>query len=187
MTNNNIIEASAAPPSLSPGLLSVYSSLPPNIQKVFIRVFKYLWGVVLPYRRVAGPSGLLLSFWAVDLIRERYSLCNSELSLLSYIYQQTGNNKYFIHSDLIYNSVMFPGFTRNSKQVRLCELNNKGFVVRSTSDPAALHLRRSHARQPVFIKLSLKGVQVIEAMEKDLYKLLLNTSLDELTGANLKK
>lgn len=173
-------------PVLSPALLLSYSSLPSNMQRLFIKVFRYLWGVVLPVKRFKCPAGLLYSFWVVDLLRERLSLTTTELSLITYIYQMTDNNSKYIHSDLIYNSMVLSHILPDSKMKRLTDLNADGYIIRSTSDPFALHLRCSHSRQPVFIKLSVKGVQVIESMGKDMHKILFNTSLNDLTGANKK-
>jgi hypothetical protein len=174
------------PPSLSPSLSSVYSSLSPEMQKIFIRVFRFLWNYVSPLRKFTSPGGVLYSYWAVDMHRVKIDLTPSELSMLTYLYQVTCGGISTIHSDIVYNSAILPHILKQSKQGILNDLKHRGYITRLTRDPSAPYLQRSISRQPVFIRLTSKGVGVILGIEKDLYRLLYNTSLNELTGANKK-
>lgn len=173
-------------PSLPTSLSSVYSSLSPDMQKVFIRVFRFLWNYVCPLSRFIGHGGVLYSYWAIDMLRVKIDLTPSELSMLAYLYQITDQGNSTIHSDIIYNSAILPHLVMASKQGILNDLKHSGYISRFTHDSSAPYLQRSFSRQPVFIRLTSKGVGVILGIEKDLYRLLLNTSLNEITGANKK-
>jgi hypothetical protein len=59
-----------------------------------------------------------------------------------------------------------------------------GIVTRSRVNSSSPYLQSSHDLHPVYIKLSVKGVKMVQDIERDLYKILLNTSLDDITGAN---
>lgn len=173
-------------PSLPPSLSSVYSSLSPDMQKVFIRVFRFLWNYVCPLSRFIGHGGVLYSYWAIDMLRVKIDLTPSELSMLAYLYQVTDKGNKTIHSDIIYNSIILPHILIQSKQGILNDLKHKRFISRSTRDASQPYLSRSYQKQPVFISLTPAGVRLIEGIEKDLYKILVNSSLDELTRANKK-
>ncbi|HUX56453.1 MAG TPA: hypothetical protein VMV77_05735 [Bacteroidales bacterium] len=178
MRNSHLIPD---PPDLSPDLASIYHSLPSNYQKLFTRIIKYLWGVVHS-RRYLDRGGVLFSFW-VDRLRDRLSLTSSELSLLTFIYQMTIKGKNIIHSDDVYNGMVLPGVLKTAKQNYLSLLAKRGYITRSYHGSGAPYRSFAH---PVYIKLSFSGVALVEGIERDLYKLLLNTSLDDLTGRNKK-
>lgn len=173
------------PPSLSVSFTGVYNGLNDLNKGVFIRVFNYLWRYLFNYRELFRRG--VVHYWCLDVVRLRSGLTTSELSSLSYLYQVTRQGVNMVHSDYLYNSVIFQDLQYKSKQGVLNDLKHKGFVSRHTLDPSAPYLRRCHSRQPVFIKLTSKGVQCIEQIEKDLYRLLLNTSLNDLTGVSNKK
>jgi hypothetical protein len=177
---------SADPPSLSPALTTLYSTLSPDNKQIFVKVFKFLWSVVIPARRFTDSGGMLYSFWLVDLLRHRSGLSSSELSLLTYLYQVTEKGNKTIHSNIIYNGMLLPDNIRVSKQRLLNGFKRKGYIIRLTRDPSVPYLRRSISQQPVFIKLTSSGVRLIEGIEKELRKILINSSLDDLTGANKK-
>jgi hypothetical protein len=168
-------------------LLNLYQSLSIDNQKVFIRVFNYLWGCVVPASRFNGRGSSLHSFWAVDYLRQSSGLSSSLFSLLLFIYHITGRNKNFICSDQVYNNpgILF-NYCQGAKQNKLSQLTKLGYLARSWSNPDQPYLQKSYRSRPVFIKLSPAGVQLIHDIEKDLYKLLLNTSLNDLTGVNKK-
>jgi DNA-binding MarR family transcriptional regulator len=145
-----------------------------------------MWNYLNPLRCYTGHGGVLYSCWAIDMLRVKIDLTPSELSMLAYLYQVTDRGKSTIHSDIIYKSVILPHIQIASKQGILNDLKHRGYISRYTHNSSAPYLQRSFSRQPVFIRLTLKGISVIQGIEKDLYKLLLNTSLDEITGANKK-
>ena len=80
-----------------------------------------------------------------------------------------------------------PGVKTQSKQQYISELVRRGYVVRSFRNPDNPHYKISFRSHPVFIRLTPSGIALITGIEKDLYKLLLNTSLNDLTGVNNKK
>lgn len=179
MANKPFIPGS--PPSLSPGLLNMYQSLSIDNQKVFIKVFRYLWGVLLPVRSFRGAAGPLRSFWILDIALRSYSLTPSYFSVLTFIYQVSRHGKLFVCSADVYNNVnLLPDLDPRTKQNYISYLFRKGYVVRSWSNPDEPYLQKSFRSRPVFIKLSVKGVQLIESIEKDIYKRLLNTSLNDV-------
>jgi hypothetical protein len=183
MTNQDLPPASL--PSLSPSLVISYQSLTIDMQRLFIKVFKYLYSVA-HIRRYYDPGGLLSSWWAVDVVRSRCSLSGSEFSILMYIYQMSNKGAKVLHSDNIYYSPVVPKIKRTAKMAVLCSLVRSGYLSRNTRNTQDPFYSRSVSPHPVYISLTRKGVQLIEGIEKDLYKLLLRSSLDDLTGANKK-
>jgi hypothetical protein len=182
MTNTDLLPSAA---SLSSSLSVSYSLLPDDLQRLFIKVFKYLWGVV-HYRRFKDPGSVLMSLWAVDIVRSRCSLSRSELAILTFIYQMTNKNKLFIHSDSVYCSGVCPDLKISAKMNILSLMVKRGYIIRSYKNTDEPYLKRSFVSHPVFIRLSSSGVLLLQGIEKDLYKLLLNTSLDDLTGKHKK-
>jgi hypothetical protein len=188
MDNLNSVPDSSvsSPPVLSPSLQSLYNGLSVENKSIFIKVFRFIWGAVLPYRRLAGPLGCVPGFWAVDLFRLRSGLPSSWFTVLTYIYFFSDQGKNYIRSSIIYEGVILEGITHVSRMTIINGLKRRGYLTRSTSDAGAPYLSRSYSRQTIFIKLTNKGVNLIEGIEKDLYKLYAGVSLDDLTGANKK-
>jgi hypothetical protein len=182
MTNTDLLPAV---PSLSSSLSVSYSLLPDDLQRLFIKVFKYLWGVV-HYRRFKDTGSVLMSLWAVDIIRSRCSLSRSELAILTFIYQMSNKNTKLLHSDSVYYSGVCPDLKITAKKNILSLMVKRGYVVRSYTDPSKPYLQRSFASRPVFLCLSSSGVLLLQGIEKDLYRLLLRSSLDDLTGKHKK-
>jgi DNA-binding MarR family transcriptional regulator len=175
-----------SPPLLSPALTTLYSNLSPDMKRLFVKMFRFLWDNVAPAGRFVKYGGVLYAYWAVDRLRVKIDLTPSELSIIAYLYQVTDRGNNTIHSDIIYNSVILPHILKQSKQGILNDLKHRGYISRLTRNPSAPYLQRSFSRHPVFIRLTSSGVALIEGIEKDLYRLLLNTSLNEITGANKK-
>jgi hypothetical protein len=165
-------------PSLNPELNNLYLSLNDDMRTLFIKVFRFLWGVV--NRKRSAP---IVSFWCVDLLRLRAGLTSSELSAITYIYLLSHKGAKYIHSDFIYNGVILADLTPDSKISLLNVIKHKGYITRSTRDPGQPYNHRAqHNRQPVYIKLTSKAVNLIDKFERDLFNFTMNTSLDELTG-----
>ncbi len=183
---NNINENITPAPSLPPDLSFLYSSLPVDMQRLFRKVFVFLWNKIAPARSFVSNSGVIYSYWAVDMLRIRTNLTTSELSALSYLYQITEKGAKTVKSETIYNGMLLPEMVSESKITLLHTLKRKGYIIRLTRDPSAPYLLRSISRQPVFMQMTPKGVGVIHDIEKGLYKILLNTSFNEITGANKK-
>ena len=175
-------------PSLSPSLTTLYQTLNVNDRRLFVKIYRYLWGVVAPASRFVRSYGLLYSYWALDLLRVRADLTTTELSLLSYLYQVTNKGRKYIHTAAIYNSAVLPGLVEHTKCCRITDLVRRGFIIRNWRDPIANKYTSRYFgwRSPVFICLTPSGVALVENIEKDLYKLLLSTSLDDITGRNKK-
>ena len=173
-------------PSLPPTLLTLYSGLNEENKQVFYKVFKFLWGELLPVHKFTGYSGLLYSFWAVDLVQRYSGLASSSWAVLSYLYQITKHNKRYVKSIDVYESSILPGVLTSTKQKILSSLVVAGYVVRSFRDPDNPHYKKSFLTHPCFVRLSPSGVRLIETFEKDLYKILINSSFEDLSGTQKK-
>ena len=145
-----------------------------------------IWDHLLPMRSFTGAGGVLHSYYVVDLLRLRLNLTTSELSALCYLYQVTGKGAKIVHSDIVYNSVILPHLLKCSKSYTLTQLRIQGYIIRLNRDPSQPYLSRFRSNNPVFIQMTPKGVNTIHNMEKDIYRLLLSSSLDDLTGVNNK-
>jgi hypothetical protein len=181
MANNSESTQNSGVPCLSPSLLSAFNSLLPDQKSLFNRVYVYLWDVA-NRKRFINRGGVLLNYWVVDVLRHNSGLPVSWLASLSYFYQITNKGVNTVCSDQFYYSGVLPHMITDSKRTLLTQLLNAGYITRSTRNMEDPHYKRSYRRQPIFIRLSSLGVQTIEGIEKDMYKLLLNSSLDELTG-----
>jgi hypothetical protein len=106
--------------------------------------------------------------------------------MLSYLYQITRKGASIVHSELVYNGFIRTNVQLAFKKSILTRLRLKGYLIRLRRDPSQPYLSRFHSSHPVFIQLTPQGVAVIHDIEKAMYRLLLNTSFDELTGANKK-
>jgi hypothetical protein len=176
----------ASPPSLSSELTILYGSLDTLNKGLFVRVFNYLWRYLFGYRTNLRRLGPVLYYWCVDGSRVRAGLTTSEFTTLVYLYQVTAQGANCVHSDIIYNGPIMERLTYFSKKDLLNDLKHLGYISRSTHDPSAPYLRRSYSKQPVFIRLTPSGIKLILGVEKDLYHILMRTSLNDLTGANKK-
>jgi len=174
-------------PPLNPELNTLYNGLDENNKAVFIKVFKFLWGCVCPLSRFIGFSGVLHSFWAVDLLRDQSGLTTSQLSLLTFIYQATDKGKNYILVKSILAGPVVPHLATISKGQTITNLRRLGYLTCAHHIPATATLPRSYSRHCLFIRLSPSGVRLIEDIEKDLHNILMRTSLDELTGTTNKK
>ncbi|MGD0340535.1 MAG: hypothetical protein ABSA76_02340 [Bacteroidales bacterium] len=181
MVNNEENSENSGLPPLSAPLTSFFSVLNSDNQKVFRRVFQFCWNIANS-RRFTDRGNIMSIYWLIDRLRIGASLTTTELSLLTYIYQITSKGKHIIHSNKIYLSTSFPGVTHHTLECRLVDLTKREFIIRSTRNPEIPYLSRYVFKQPVWLRLSPSGVRVIEGIEKDMYKILLNSSLDDLTG-----
>jgi hypothetical protein len=164
-------------PSLSTELNSLYLSLNDNMRQVFIKMLRFIWGVVN-----GRHLGFVPLFWAVDLFRLRFSLTSSQFSALTYIYHISNKGKRFVHSDAVYMGLILPEHLNDSKISVLNKLKRKGYITRSTRDPGQPYSQRAqHNKHPVYIALAPAGVKLIEKCERELYNMLLNTCIDDLT------
>jgi DNA-binding MarR family transcriptional regulator len=173
-------------PSLSPELNSIYQSLEFNNKRIFVKVFRFLWDVVAPASRFTGFGGVLYSYYAVDFLRIRLNISPAELSVLAFLYSVTGKGREIINSSKVLGCVALDYMTVKGRNYVFRKLKKAGYITRSTRDTSAPFLSRSYSRQPVFIRLSSSGVRLIEDMEKDLYKVLVNNCLDDLKGTKKK-
>jgi hypothetical protein len=170
-------------PSLSSGLTSLYNSLDSFNKGVFMQVFRFIWGYLFGCCSQVRRSGVLYNFWFVESLRLSSGLTSSELCALTWLYQYTDKGVKMVHSELFYNSPVVQDLTPDSKITLLNTIKHRGYITRHTKDPAFPYSQRhQHNNHPVFIFLTRSGVQVIEGIEKDMYKRLLHSSLDQLTG-----
>ena len=82
---------------------------------------------------------------------------------------------------MVYFGAVLPNVLKQSKGAILCDLKRKRFISRSTRNPSEPYLSRSYSSHPLFISLTTSGVRLIEGIEKELHKILINSSLDDLT------
>jgi hypothetical protein len=170
-------------PSLSPSLTNLYSSLDVFNRGVFMQVFRFLWAYLFGSQSQIRRCGVLYNFWIIDSLRLSSGLTASELSALTWLYQRTNKGIKMVHSESFYNSGVVPDLLHVSKIELLNDLKQYGYITRHTKDPGQPYSQRAqHNKQPVFIFLTRSGVQLIEGIEKDMYKLLLNSSFNNLTG-----
>lgn len=169
----------SAPP-LPSSLTSLYSLLDSQQQRLFNKVFMFLWDYVR--RRVHGSHGVLNTYWIVDDQRIKYDLSTSELSMLTFIYHVTGGGKGIINSQVVYNGSVLPRVAHSTKSWYLTMLRNKGLIVRTTRDTSAPYLRRSISRSPIFIQLSPSGVGVIKDIDRHVKTLIMHSSLNDIIG-----
>ena len=71
-----------SPPPLTSSLSSLYSGMEYKSQRLFNKVFIYLWGVLVPRSR---RYGVLHTFWLVDQVRVDNHLTVVDLAILTYL------------------------------------------------------------------------------------------------------
>lgn len=168
--------------SLPPSVHSLYHRMSREGKELFNKVFMLMWSKLLPHAR---KHGVLYSYYALDLIRREYRLTNEDLSLLTYLYMITDRGKTVINSQHL--RVIHP-FNYNWQVMcnHLVEFKNRGYIVRLSRDPSQPYLSRFISRQKIYIQLTGKSVNLIESMEKELYRRVVNCSLADLTKLNIK-
>ena len=185
-TDNGKQDLLSSVPSLSSHLNSLYLSLNDDMRRLFIRIYKYLWGVVNSYS--VRSCGVVSYHWLLSRVAASSSLAPSSLVLLSYLYMMTNKGTKLIHSNIVHNSGVLPGALPITVQRVTWDLKHSGYITRHTKDPGQPYSHRAqHNKQPVYIRLTPAGLRVIEDMTKEINKLLLNTSLNDLTGISNKK
>ena len=90
----------------------------------------------------------------------------------------------YIHSKNIYNRADLFHTSPRWLADRLTLLKRSGYVVRSCSDPGRKY--NPGLKQKQFVNLSSKGVQLIKDMERDIYRILVDGCLTDLTGTKKK-
>ena len=167
---------SSSLPLLSSHLNSLYNSLDDFNKGVFVKMYGFIWGVVNN-----GKHNPITSYWAVHLVCS--SLPSSHLAVLTFLYQVSYKGVKYIHSNSIYNSPVLADMVHDSKKTLLNELKRAGYITRHTKDPGRPFVHEAqHNKQPVFIKMTNKGVKTIEDIQKDMNRILMNTSFNDLTG-----
>jgi len=177
----------SSPPDLSTELILLYEALTNDNKRLFVRIYRYLWGVVCPMSRFIRYSGVIYSYWLVDHLRRKYDLSVTALSLLSLIYHLTNNGRKTIHSKFIYNNGMRSDIRRESIMQELQRLKQRGYLTRLRRDPDNKYTPGTQYSHPVFVRISTDGVHLIEQIERDLHNILFRTSLDDLRGKQIKK
>jgi hypothetical protein len=174
----------SSPPALSPDLLIDFNTLSDTDKKLFLKMYNYLWGCVAPAGRFVGYGGVLYTFWAVDLLRSRSAVSSLDLAILTYIYHLTNKGRKFIKSKILYKGAYLFGMSEKLFIEKLSRVKAAGYLARSSYDPARKY--NPGLKQKSFISLSSQGVQLIETMEKDLYKILIDGVYNDLTGQHKK-
>jgi len=174
----------SSPPLLSKSLNSLYNSLDDFNKGVFMRVFSFIWSSLYTHKELFKRG--VLNYWCFDLARIHSGLTSSELLTLTYLYQVTKQGVNMVRSDVIYNGPILRDLIYKSKQCVLNDLKHKGYITRHTYNPGILYLSCAHSKQPVFIKMTNKATKVLNDIEKDMSRIMLNTSFNDLTGHNKK-
>jgi hypothetical protein len=174
------------PPSLSPALRTIYLTLSLEEKQLFNKVFMLMWDYVCPLKSFVNSGGILHSYYVIDLLRSRYNLTTNHLSALTYLYQITRKGADIVHSQLIMNSLFMADAQQLMKYRTLAELRTRFLIKRHYFDPSQPYLSRFRSNNPEFIELLPAGVTIVHDIEKQLYYLLRNTSLNDLTGVNKK-
>jgi hypothetical protein len=180
----NDLSASSLP-SLPDSLNSFYNGLNSFNRGVFVKIYRYIWGVV--NWKTINRGEYVSYYWLLYGQAVRLSLPPYSLALLSYIYYMSDQGRNIIHSDKVYYSGVLPGYQPHCISVVLSRLVRQGYIKRSTRDISAPYLARSINKHKVFISMTIKGVQLLDGITKDINKILLNTSLNDLTGVSNKK
>jgi len=176
------MNGSDSPPALSPALSLMYGSLSIESQRLFIRVFKYLWDYILKRRK---NYDIIHLYWCVDKIRLKYGLTTAQLSYLTYIYHLSERGTCIINSVKLQRcSSLALAPTTISDLTRY--FKDQGYLIRLSRDPSAPYLTRSISRTKIFIQLTGKCIAFIDSVESDLRNMLVNTTIDEVTTANTK-
>jgi len=136
-----------------------------------------MWSTLVPHGR---RYGVLYSYWAVDMLRTRFGLSPMDLSLLTYLCMVSDRGKYIINSMQLKNSSSLQ-FGKYSLHNKLIEFKDAGYIVRLSRDPSQPYLTRSISRQKIFIQFTGKGVELIDKIERELFRITVNSSLANVT------
>jgi hypothetical protein len=170
-------------PNLSKSLNLSYGVLNDDMKRLFNRVYVYLWGVV--NARSVRALGFVPHYWLMVRLSASSSLSPSAFTVLTYLYMMSDKGRYYIHSANVVNSGVLPGALSITVGRVLWDLKHAGMITRHTKDPSRPYEQRAqHNRNTVFIHVTNKGVQFIEDTEKQFSRVLLNTSFNDLIGAN---
>jgi len=174
----------SSPPALPEDLIQLFDALPEDNKRLFLKLYKYLWDMILPYSRLKRSGGLIYSYWIMDNICKRHGLHPGQFSLLSFIYHVSGSGSKFIHSDVVYLGSWLPDGSKHTKLHYLYMLRAAGFILRSNRSPDHSPEFNKHIRTNVFIKMTTKGIDFIKGIEKEIQDYLYNSSIDQITGKN---
>lgn len=180
-----IPDYSPASPAASPAVTTV---VPESLQAYYLRcgdaerrLIKRMTSIIL--RDVAGLKPDYISvYWAVNLVLLRSGIPRTHFVVLSYLYQVTIKGRNVVNTGDIYRNFPLPKYKIEGKRAIITRLKNAGYISRSTSDPSRPYLSRSHRRQPVFIKLTGKGIKFCNDVNREVNNILMRQSLADLTG-----
>jgi len=167
-------------PILSSELSTIFSHLPPNYQRLFVKLFRFMYNYLLPVSRFISHGGTLYNFFLVNELREKRNLSVSELNLLTCLYNYSSCGQVTIRSDKL--KAFFPGFASRT----FVSLRKKGYITRHTWDPYTPHYSSHRSRRPIFISLTSSAIRTIKDIERDLRTALYNTTLIDVTSTPLK-
>ena len=146
--------------TLSSDLADRYIHLPPNLQRIFIKLFREIYNYLLPTTRITSYGGVLFTYFLVNQQRTKYGLSVRELDLLTLLYYHSSGGRETIRTDKL--KEQFPGFTSRT----FVSLRRKGFITRQTWDSLAPSYRSHRSHQPIFIRLTPSAVGIIKDMER---------------------
>lgn len=164
-------------PILSTELTTLYCNLPDNYQRLFGKLFRYMYDYLLPVRLFTSHGGVLHNYWLVNQGREKNNLSVRELDLLTCLYLYSAGGRATIRSDRL--KEQYPGFSSRT----FVSLRRKGFIKRQTWDPLAPSYLNRRSHRPIFIRLTTSAISVITDIERDLRSGLYNSLRKNLTSS----
>jgi hypothetical protein len=174
-------------PDMDKQMTVLYGVLSEDNKRIFVKIYRYLWRSVFPVSRFIGFGGVLYSYWVVDLLRNKYKIKLPSLVLLTYISHLTDKGRKYVHINAVLNGFALSYDKYSTRYTAFKHILRNGFILRSKYNPDNPHYLGCRTGQPVFISLSSSGASLINAIEHDIHLFLMQTSLDELRGVQIKK
>ena len=169
MANNEPTEEQAAPslvsspslPSLTNQLKAQFLLLDGVQQKLFKRVFVWMWRHVNESYRL---TGIVYNYWAAESFRLSSSLTSLELSILSYLYMVSDRGNITIKSSQVYESGVFHTSVSVLDDL-LQRLVKKGYITRNYRDPVSPYLKINTSKHRIFIRFTRPGIKLMQQFE----------------------
>jgi len=175
-----------SPPPLPSPLVPEYAALSSDGKRLFNKAFISLWDYLFKKRR---RFTLITNYWAVtDLLTlGSPSLVPCQLYLLTFIYEHTNAGRYLIHSARLRDAVCGRSYRATAVRAHMTALHKMGLISRHSRDFTQPYLQRSYKSQKVFIQLTGKGIDMVHQLDKDLLRIMLNATVQDITTRWNKK
>lgn len=169
-------------PILPPELIKDYLLLNDESKKLFNRAFRVLWWHLSGHEDIKRQHNISINYWIIESFRLSLSppLSSSHLSILTFLYYASSNGANILHSDTLYYSDCIKHLTQGSKAVYLTDLVKDGYISRSHRDSSRPYMACSVSKNPVFLTMTDKTINLMRGIEKEINNIILRTSLNEL-------